>query len=122
MKISTATLLILLSACSAQSSQDEPLHSKVRETAPQQEDNLATTNDESNDQPLGHYGVLTLCVTNNGSGNSYPLDADMDGFDVTTIYFPKGGNVDFTDCTLDEDMTGECDDDAGKGWVFDGEC
>ena len=85
-------------------------------------DDPDTTNDESNDQDLGYYGTRTLCVTNHGSGNSYPLDADMDGQTVTTIYFRRGGNVDFSDCELDEDFEGDCSDDEGRGWSFEGEC
>jgi hypothetical protein len=111
MKILILIFSVMLSACSVQSSENKAPQIEYRDAAPLQEDDLTTTNDESNDQPLGHYGVITLCVTNYGSGNSYPLDAEMDGF-----------NVDFIDCTLDEDMTGECDDEEDRGWIFDGEC
>src|SRR5688572_1944979 len=69
-------------------------------------DDPATSNDESNDQPLGHFGTLTLEVTSFESGNTYTLDADVDGATVERIYFPKGGWVDFIECELDESLLG----------------
>lgn len=91
-----------------------------RQPRPTLIDNPATTNDESNDQPLGTAGTMTLCVTNHGSGNSYPLDADVSGTTVATIYFAKGGNVDFPRCRLDTDYRGTCQDQSGRGWTFSG--
>lgn len=85
-------------------------------------DDPSTTNDESNDQPLRTAGTMTLCVTNHGSGNSYPLDADVQSNEVISIYFPKGGNVDFPGCELDDSLQGECNDEEGRGWTFNGEC
>lgn len=84
-------------------------------------DDPSTTNDESNDQPLGHFGTVTLQVMNQNSGNSYPLDAEVAGTTLERVYFPKGGWVDFYDCELDEDLTGECEDEGGRWWTVEGE-
>jgi hypothetical protein len=84
-------------------------------------DNPSTTNDESNDQPRGHFGTLTLLVTNTSSGNSYPLDADVEDGELTRLYFPKGGWVDFIGCELDEQLAGSCADEQGRQWVIQGE-
>lgn len=86
-----------------------------------QQDDPKTTNDESNDQPIGHYGTVTVYVHNQSSQNSYYLDADMEGFDLQRLYFPKGGWVDFRGCLLDERYTGECEDENGTGWEINGE-
>ena len=94
----------------------------MRSPAPVQADDPETANDESNDQPLGHSGTMTLCATNASSGNSYPLDADVDEGQVETIYFQKGGRVHFSDCQLDSDLAGDCEDDSGNSWSFEGEC
>lgn len=93
----------------------------VRESFLAASDDPGTTNDESNDQPLGYFGTLTLAVSNNDSGNSYTLDADLEDTTVERVYFPKGGWVDFYDCELDEDLTGSCWDEEGRSWTFDGE-
>lgn len=86
-----------------------------------QVDDPATTNDERNDQPLGSMGT-TLCVMTTHNGRKYTLDVDVDDAGrVREIYFPKGGNVDFDDCTIDPDMTGACDDENGREWEFMGE-
>lgn len=113
-------IMLALAACSSQAQTDTP--SQVRVERPTLVDDPATTNDESNDRPLRTSGTMTLCATNHGSGNSYPLDADVDNGSLLTIYFQKGGNVDFTDCDLDENMEGDCDDDEGRGWTFTGQC
>lgn len=83
-------------------------------------DDPRTTNDESNDQPLGHFGVITIVVTSEQSGNSYTLDADVIGSTVSRIYFPKGGWVDFVGCDVDEALEGECLDEQGRNWMFEG--
>ena len=93
----------------------------VREPYLQLEDDPSTTNDESNDQPLGHYGTLTLNVCNQNSGNCYDLDADLDGFEMTRLYFSNGGWVDFSGCELDEDYEGFCEDENGTAWEIRGE-
>lgn len=84
-------------------------------------DDPDTTNDESNDQPRGHFGTVSLLVTNVNSGNSYPLDADVDDNELTRLYFPKGGWIDFLGCELDEDLTGFCEDENGRSWNIQGE-
>lgn len=63
-------------------------------------DDLSTTNDESNDQPLGYYGTDTVEACNGGSGNCYELDADVSDDNVERLYFPKGGwvDIDYSDC------------------------
>lgn len=83
-------------------------------------DNPATTNDESNDQTREHFGTITLYVTNVSSGNSYPLDADVDGTELHRLYFPKGGWLDFIGCELEEDLTGTCEDEQGREWEMNG--
>lgn len=85
-----------------------------------QADDASTTNDESNDQELGCFGSITLNVTNQNSGNSYPLDAETQGYVVEQVYFRRGGNVDFPDCELEDDYTGECVDEGGNWWTFNG--
>lgn len=95
----------------------------TRHTPPELEDDPETTNDESNDQPTGYYGTKTLCVHSYESGNTYTLDVDVsDDREVEQIYFPKGGWISFTGCELDEDLAGDCDDDEGRDWEFQGEC
>lgn len=88
-----------------------------------QEDDPATSNDESNDQPVGLFGDVTLCVSTPHNGESYTLDVAVDeDRTVSEIYFPKGGNVDLYGCQLEDDLTGLCEDEAGRDWQFDGEC
>jgi hypothetical protein len=82
-------------------------------------DDPTTTNDESNDQPLGHFGSVTVNVYNPRSGNRYPLDADIEGDTLLRLYFQKGGWIDFEDCELD-DLVGECEDEEGREWVIEG--
>ena len=121
--ISKLTGLVLFGALASCGSQaDTAGQQRYPDSHPAYADDPSTTNVESNDQSLGYYGTRTLCVTNHGSGNSYPLDADMDGLEVITIYFQKGGNVDFDGCELDDRLEGECEDDEGRGWSFAGEC
>lgn len=84
-------------------------------------DDPDTTNDESNDQPVGHFGTKTLFVNNTSSGNSYYLDADLEGLTVERLYFPKGGWVDFYDCELDDSYSGLCTDENGNMWDIQGE-
>jgi hypothetical protein len=83
-------------------------------------DDPDTTNDESNDQPVGHFGTVTLSVIG-PPGNHYTLDADVDDNKIERLYFPKGGWIDFDDCDLDEDLNGECTDENGNSWTFGGE-
>lgn len=87
-------------------------------------DDPATTNDESNDQPVGHFGTHTIRVRNIGSGNNYPLDAEIesngDGYRLERLYFPKGGRVRFIHCELDADFTGTCRDASGGRWDVNG--
>lgn len=85
-------------------------------------DDPTTTNDESNDQPLGHYGTVTLRVFKK---KAYTLDADIDsnydfGFYMKRLYFPRGGWVDFPSCQLDIDLKGECADENGDDWLMEG--
>jgi hypothetical protein len=88
----------------------------VRRPYERQVDNPATTNDESNDQPIGHFGSETVTAHSYDSGNTYTLDADVDGTEVSRIYFPKGGWVDFSDCELDSDGEASCTDEEGRLW------
>ena len=79
-------------------------------------DDPYTSNDESNDQPVGHFGTETVTVLSESSGHYYTLDADLDDKTLNRIYFPKGGWVDFPDCELDDDYTGSCEDEEGRTW------
>lgn len=64
-----------------------------------------------------------MYVRNISSGNSYYLDADLDDkHNLTRLYFPKGGWVDFLDgCELDADRSGICIDENGKKWNIQGD-
>lgn len=91
----------------------------VRESYVPQDDDPETTNDETNDQAIGHFGTKTIYAHNLNSGNSYPLDADVDDGKLERLYFPKGGWVDLPDCDLDVDST--CTDENGTNWDIDDE-
>jgi hypothetical protein len=93
----------------------------VRESFDPELDDPDTEDDESNDQPLGYFGTLTMAVGSVESGNSYTLDVDIDGTTVERVYFPKGGWIDFYDCELDDDLIGDCQDEEGRSWIFEGE-
>jgi hypothetical protein len=78
-------------------------------------DDSYTSNDESNDQPVGFYGTDTMYACNQSSGNCYDLDVDSDGENIERIYFPNGGWVDtyYSDCS-----NGYCyvEDESGTEW------
>lgn len=97
----------------------------VRKGYEPQDDNPTTTDNERNNQPLGHMGTVTLRVHNVSSGNSYPVDADVenidDGYELHRLYFLKGGWVDFNSCDLDSDYVGSCSDENGRDWEIEGE-
>lgn len=63
--------------------------------------------------------AVTLSVCNVQSGNCYPLDADVSGSEVNRLYFPRGGWIDFPGCELEDDLTGECEDEQGRSWEFE---
>jgi len=84
-------------------------------------DDPETTNDESNDQPLGHFGTASLTVYSYESGNYYTLDGDIDDGQLERLYFPRGGWIDFYDCELDEELQGSCIDEEGRSWEIEGE-
>lgn len=86
-----------------------------------QSDNPATSNNESNDQPLGNFGTETVTAFSHSSGYYYTLDADLDEKTLSRIYFPKGGWVDFPDCELEDDYTGSCEDEEGRTWDIEAE-
>jgi hypothetical protein len=95
----------------------------TRSDPPELEDDPDTTNDESNDQPVGYYGTHTLCVYNVEAGNNYTLDVDVsEDAEVEQVYFPKSGWIYFSGCELDEDFEGDCSDNEGRSWQFQGEC
>jgi hypothetical protein len=83
-------------------------------------DDPLTTNDESNDQPVGHFGTMTLRVTGE-SGNTYTIDGELEGLELRRLYFPRGGWVDFWSCELDEDFSGTCFDEESRTWTIHGE-
>lgn len=81
------------------------------------QDDPTTTNDERNDQPLGHFGntAVEACTVHNDT--CYTLDAYVDEY-PETLYFPKGGNVDMVTC----DNLGEglfvCTDENDREWTI----
>ena len=84
-------------------------------------DDPFTTNDESNDQSLGHFGTITVEITNHDSGNTYTLDAEVSGTILERVYFPKGGWIDFYSCEVGEELYGDCEDEDGRWWTLEGE-
>ena len=114
---------LLLSGCSRQDSSDARVHKGdpahhggtaiVRKPYEPQSDDPATSNDESNDQLLGHFGSLTLYAYNSSSGNTSALDADVEDGEVLWLYFPKGGWVDFDSSEIDSDGNGSGTDENG---------
>lgn len=93
----------------------------VRRQFIQPADDPDTSDDESNDQPSGHFGTLTLSICSVDAGNCYTLDGDVSGTTLERVYFPRGGWVDFLSCELDDDLTGDCDDEQGRQWRVEGE-
>ena len=85
----------------------------------QQVDDPYTTNNESNDQPVGYFGTETVraCTTHNDT--CYALDVLVEDGMVVEIYFPKGGNVDLYDGEFDGDY-GWGTDENGREWEFSG--
>ncbi len=81
-------------------------------------DDYSTTNDESNDQPVGFYGTDTMYACNGNSGNCYDLDVDSDGENVERMYFPKGGwvDIDYSDC---DDGYCYVEDENGTEWELE---
>lgn len=124
-------LCLLLSGCSRQRNNSEGQVHKgdlshqggsatVRKPYEPKSDDPATSNDESNDQPLAHFGSITLYAYNSSSGNTYTLDADVEDGEVLRLYFPKGGWVDFDSSEIDSDGNGSGVDENGKEWEFRG--
>lgn len=122
---------LLLPACSkSQNKSDhdvqkgDPAHSggtaTVRKPYAPKTDDPTTSNDESNDQPVGHLGKVTLIVFNYSSGHEYTLDADLEEGEVQRLYFPKGGWVDFISSDIDNDGIGTGTDEEGRQWEFRG--
>lgn len=92
----------------------------VRRSFQRGADDPSTTNDESNDQPLGHFGSRTISVTYANSGNTYDVDADVEDGEVKRLYFAKGGWVDFDASDIDADGNGTGTDEQGREWEFNG--
>ncbi|TSC79799.1 MAG: hypothetical protein G01um101429_326 [Parcubacteria group bacterium Gr01-1014_29] len=88
------------------------------EDTPSYADDPYTTNDESNDQPVGFYGTDTMNACNQSSGNCYDLDVDSDGENVERIYFPKGGWVDVNSSAC-EDGYCNVEDENGTEWELE---
>lgn len=85
------------------------------EDTPILEDESYTSDNESNNQPIGYYGTQTVWSCNLDSGNCYDLDADFNDDGLERLYFPKGGWVDMdsSDC---EDGTCYAVDENGTDW------
>ena len=92
----------------------------VRRSYEPRQDDPSTTNDESNDQPVGHFGTWTLIASQEESGHTYTLDVELEGLEAKRIYFPRGGWVDLDGCELEDDYTGDCMDENGRHWTFEG--
>lgn len=89
----------------------------IRKTPPVLTDDPVTSNDESNDQPIGYYGTETVEACNLSSGNCYDLDVDIWDDYIERAYFSKGGWVDFYDSYCDDEYCwGE--DENGTEWEF----
>ena len=63
----------------------------------------------------------TLSARSIEAGNCYTLDGDVSGTELHRLYFPRGGWIDFIGCDLDDDLSGECDDEEGRPWELQGE-
>jgi hypothetical protein len=62
----------------------------IRKAFVPKEDDRKTTNDETNDQPIGSFGTKTLFCTNITSGSSYYLDVEIDERnDLRRVYFSQ---------------------------------
>lgn len=88
-----------------------------RSDPPTFEDDPYTTNDETNDQPTGYYGTETVEACNDDTGECYELDADFSGDDIETVYFPKGGHLDF-DSEGCDGSTCYGTSEEGEEWYF----
>lgn len=130
LRLAVAVLLsaLLFSACGRSGGNEvqkgDPSHhggtATVRKAFTPKPDDPTTNNDESNDQPLGHFGRFTFIVFNFSSGHEYTLDADVEGGEVQRLYFPKGGWVDFISSDIDNEGTGTGTDEEGRQWEFRG--
>ena len=78
----------------------------------------SSTNDPSNDQPVGTYGDQTMTVSTPHNGAQYTLDVEFNGDNPSTIYFPKGGHVEISDCSRGGGSW-ECTDEDGKAWTIE---
>ena len=90
-----------------------------REYEPQPDDPY-TTDDESNNQPVGYFGTKTLSMAGE-NGNTYTLDGEIENGELRRVYFPRGGWVDFPGCELESDFTGACLDEEGRSWTIHGD-
>jgi hypothetical protein len=84
----------------------------------EQSDDPYTTNDESNDQPVGFFGTDTMYACNVSSGNCYDLDVDSDGEDIERIYFPKGGWIDIDSSECENEYCYVVDEN-GNDWELE---
>jgi hypothetical protein len=89
----------------------------VREPYTPKQDDSATSNDESNDHPLGHFGSVTLYAYNSSSGHTYTLDADVENGEFNVYIFQRADGVDFDFGEIDSDGNGRGTDENGRFWV-----
>lgn len=68
----------------------------------------------------GSAGAITVTAHNESSGNTYDLDADVEGNEVERLYFPNGGSVGFSCSEIDTDGNGSGMDEQGREWTFEG--
>lgn len=65
--------------------------------------------------------AIALQATNVTSDDHFvSIDAYVDDGFVRRVYFNGDGKVDFLDCFVDTVFNGECVDDEGATWIFEG--
>ena len=84
----------------------------------QEQDNPDTSNDESNDQPLGLYGTETVLACTPHNDRCYTLDALIEDQAIKKLYFPKGGYIRFTNNTCLPRTVCNLNDGRGKACLL----
>lgn len=112
--------VILLTNCSKKEEAPSAFPATVteNENIPQGYSEASSTNDPSNDQPVGSYGDQTMYVSTPHNGAQYTLDVEFDGENPSTIYFPKGGHVELSDCS-GGNGSWDCTDQEGQEWTVE---
>lgn len=77
---------------------------------------LPVVADIASDQPL----FATVSAIEVRSDQSYQVDAEVTNGFIIRIDSADNGWLDFPYCFVDTDLHGECVDEHGKTWIFDG--